>query len=786
MLKQLCFLLMSLSFFSESSGQSYIPERNNHKMLVKPGVDLQAFGFPIQNVRLLNSPFKTAMDLDAAHLLEIEPDRLLNRFYINAGLQSKGEIYGGWESESISGHSLGHYLSACSMMYAASGDKRYKDKADYIVAELSLCQQARKTGYIGAIPKEDSIWHEVSLGNLETKLFSLNGTWSPWYVQHKIMAGLLDTYLYCDNDLALEVVVKFADWVVDLTKNLNDAQIQKMLFCEFGGMNESLVNTYAITGNQKYLSASFRFQHKAIVDSLAMGYDILTKKHSNTQIPKLLGSIRRYELTGNKADKKAAEFFYDIVVHKHTYATGGNSDGEYFGEANRMSERLTDHTTETCNTYNMLKLNRHLFCINPSSSYADYSERALYNHILASQNSLTGMVCYFTPLRAGGKRAYGSKFDAFWCCTGTGMENHVKYGENIYYESRDGNSLYINTFIPSELNWKHRNVKIRMETLYPYDNKISLIYLAEKSDVFTMLLRKPSWVDNIVTITVNGKIISKLSPVNGYYAIKRTWQNGDKIEMNLPLNLYTESMPDDKNRIVFKYCPLVLGGILNEKLKDPINGAPILLPGKKPEKMWLLPLDKKQLTFTTDIAYPAQYTLKPFNTLHDEHYMVYWDIFTPNEFNEHKKGMDAEIKRQQDIESATIDKIDFGDNISKDVHHFMGDKLEGSESFDRFLQSATRDGWLSFELNIADKNDQYLMLQHSGSEESRYHDIYVDDVKIASQWLNRDKPNRFIEFFYKVPNEIIRDKSKVKVRLKALSEKKSPGVFEARVLKNTF
>lgn len=786
MIKSLSFLLFFVLLISNLSGQSYIPERNNIKILVKPVEDIQAYAFPLKDVKLLGSPFKNAMDLDAAHLLEIEPDRLLNRFYINAGLRSKGEIYGGWESESISGHSLGHYLSACAMMFAASGDKRFKEKVDYIISELNLCQIARKTGYIGAIPKEDSIWHEVSLGNIETKLFSLNGTWSPWYVQHKIMAGLLDAYMYCDNVLARDVVVKFADWVDELTKNLTEGQLQKMLFCEFGGMNESLVNTYAVTGDKRHLNTSYRFQHKAIVDSLALGYDVLTRKHSNTQIPKLLGSIRRYELTGDIADKKAAEFFYDIVVKKHTYATGGNSDGEYFGEANKMSERLSDHTTETCNTYNMLKLSRHLFCVNPLSSFADYTERALYNHILASQNSHTGMVCYFTPLRAGGKREYGTKFDAFWCCTGTGMENHVKYGENIYYESKDGNSLYVNTYIPSELDWKYRNSKIRMETLYPYENNINLTYLSEKSDEFTIYLRKPSWAKSNNIVTVNGKTVKTLILKNGYLEIKRKWNPNDKLEITIPMQVYTESMPDNKNRIVFMYGPLVLGGILDGKLKDPINGVPVLLPGKKTQNKWLLPSDKKNITFITDIAYPAKYILKPFNTLHSEHYIVYWDIFTAREFDEHKKRVTSEEKRQNALESATTDKIDFGDKKSLEIHHFKGDKLEGGESFDRFLQSVTRDGWLTFEMNTDGYVDQFLMLQHSGSEENRYHDIYIENVKITSQWLNRDKPNRFIEFFYKIPNEILHGKSKVMVRLQASSEKKSPGVFEARIVKKSF
>ena len=384
------YVLFALSMFSVFvlSAQSYVPEQKN-KMQVQDAVKAKAYAVPIQAVTLLDGPFKKAMQADATYLLTIEPDRLLADFREHAGLAPKAKRYGGWESSGLAGHTLGHFLSACSLQYASTGDTHFLDKVNYIVSELAACQPARN-GYLGAIPSEDSIWAEVQKGNIKSRGFDLNGAWSPWYTVHKIMAGLLDAYLYCNNTNALEIQKKFADWADNLLKGLNDEQFQKMLLCEYGGMNEVLANTYAITKEKRYLDLSYKFHDRRVLDSLALGKDVLPGKHSNTQIPKLIGSIRRYELTGNTADKTRAEFFWETVVNHHTYAAGGNSNYEYFGPADELSETLTDNTMETCNTYNMLKLTRQLFALNPSSDYFDYYENGLFNHILSSQNHDNG------------------------------------------------------------------------------------------------------------------------------------------------------------------------------------------------------------------------------------------------------------------------------------------------------------------------------------------------------------------------------------------------------------
>ena len=510
--------------------QNYVAEFSNPKIKIKPVVPVKAYAFNLNDVKITGGIFKKAMDLDGAYLLEIEPDRLLHRFREYAGLPAKGEIYGGWEKETISGHTLGHYLSACAMMYASTNDKRFKEKADYIVSELAVCQQARKTGYVGAVPNEDTVFAQVARGEIRSHGFDLNGAWVPWYTMHKVMAGLLDTYLYCDNKQAIIILNKLGIWIDRELKDLTGEQLQKMLDCEHGGMNEVLVNMYAVTGNKNYLQLSYKFHHKVVLDSLAKQKDVMQGRHSNTNIPKIIGAERRYQLTGDTKDSTIADYFWHTIVNHHTYVNGGNSNYEYLGDEDKLNDRLSDNTTETCNTYNMLKLTRQLFAFNPRPEYADFYERALYNHILASQEPDSGMMCYFVPLRMGGKKMYSDKFNSFWCCVGSGIENHSKYGEAIYYGSADG-GLFVNLFIPSQLNWKEKNITVTQSTAFPESNNSSLTIAASRPASFALYIRNPWWSGNNVMIKVNGNQVQAKKAANGYFAVSRTWKNNDKVDI---------------------------------------------------------------------------------------------------------------------------------------------------------------------------------------------------------------------------------------------------------------
>ena len=640
MIKSADLLSILFYFFSamQAFSQSYVPEESNKKFLVKPAINMGAYGFPLSAVRLLESPFKRAMEKDAEWLLMIDPDRLLNRFYLNAGLEPKAPIYGGWESETISGHSLGHYLSACSMMYASTGDSRFLNKVKYIVDELAVCQEKRGTGYVGGIPGEDTIFVKVSRGEISTKGFDLNGGWVPWYTIHKIMAGLVDAFLYCDNQNALLVAKKMADWAYNILKDLNEDQIQVMLACEHGGMNEVLANLYAITTDKKYLDLSYRFHHKAILDPLANHIDQLSGKHANTQIPKIIGCARRYELTADPRDSSISRFFWRTVVRNHTYVIGGNSFNEYLGDPGKLNNRLGSSTCETCNTYNMLKLTRHLFCQDPNAEYADFYERALYNHILASQNHQNGMVCYYVPLGQASRKEFSTMDDSFWCCVGTGFENHAKYGESIYYSAAGGDGgIYINLFIPSVLTWTERGMQLEMNTQFPYNGKVRISLKTDKPQKLTLHIRHPYWALNNIDVRINGILSAIDSKPSSFISINRTWKNGDVVELNLPMDLHLVTMPDNQDRAAILYGPLVLAGILGNKTPDPLTGIPGFVTDNKTPTEWISIEPGAEMKFKTKGAGRlSDVDLIPFFEVGNEYYNIYWDFYTNEKWDQHK------------------------------------------------------------------------------------------------------------------------------------------------------
>ncbi|MFL5745866.1 MAG: beta-L-arabinofuranosidase domain-containing protein [Niastella sp.] len=766
-------LLLSLLVLlcASTYSQSYVPEKQQSKMKVKPVVPVKAYSFNLQDVQLLDGPFKKAMEADVRYLQVIEPDRLLADFREHAGLKAKGDHYGGWEHSGLAGHSLGHYLSACAMHYAASHDKQFLDKVNYIVNELAECQPKRN-GYVGAIPNEDSMWAEVEKGNIRSRGFDLNGAWSPWYTVHKIMAGLLDAYLYCDNKKALTVETGMADWTANLLRNLPDSSLQRMLFCEYGGMNDVLVNTYALTGEKKYLDLSYKFHDKRILDSLALQKDMLPGKHSNTQIPKVIGCIRRYELTAGEKDKTIADFFWQTVVNDHTYAPGGNSNYEYLGPADQLNETLSDNTMETCNTYNMLKLTRHLFALQPTASLMDYYERALYNHILSSQNHSTGMMCYFVPLRMGTQKEFSDSFNTFTCCVGSGMENHVKYGESIYYQGADG-SLYVNLFIASRLTWKEKGVVIEQQTQLPESNWVRFAIKAARPVSFTLRIRNPHWSKQGVWLAVNGKEQTNLQPgADGYFTITRTWKTGDAVIVKPSLQLYTQSMPDNPNRLAVFYGPVVLAGVLGNKEPDPVTGIPVLVSGETDPARWLQADNNQPLVFhSVNTGQPQEVTLKPFNQVQKEFYSVYWDLFTPQSWAEQQKVYEAERKKRHQMEVNTVDLLRLGEMQPERDHEFTGDKINTGEEHTRKYRVAYPDGYFTFDLKVDPEKTNSLLCTYWGMDNrGRTFDILINDVKIATEDLNKYKASKFYDIVYPIPAEVTKGKQQVKVTFKPAAQ----------------
>lgn len=606
----------------------------------------KAKAFRLDQVRLLESPFKRAMELDAAVLLKLEPDRFLHNFRKNAGLAPKGKIYGGWESREIAGHSLGHYLTALSMHFAATGDRRFLDRVNYIVDELRECQRADPDGYVSGIPDGKRIFGKLAAGNIVVKGWhNFDEGWVPWYTMHKLFAGLLDADEFADSKKALQIVVKLADWTDKSTANLSQEQIQKILSVEHGGMLETLIDLAARTGDQKYLKLSERFYHRAVLEPLAEGRaQILQGLHANTQVPKVLGAARLFEIAGDTRNERIANVFWDEVVNHYTYANGGNSDRERFGKRDELAARMSGSMTETCNTYNMLKLTRHLFEWNPQTAHFDYYERALYNQILASQDPKTGLSGYKLGLYGGYFQPFSTLEDSFWCCTGSGLENHVKYNDSIYFH--DHESIFVNLFVPSTLNWREKGIALQQETAFPDDNKITIRFTNAKSIQTALKIRRPAWADASLEIKVNGKKFAREDKPESYITISRKWKRGDTVEIELPFRLRLEKTPDNPNRLAILYGPIVLAGVFgandfppegpygqegSDGWKLPLPKIPTLAGIERPLETWIKPVAGKSLTFKTVGANGEQITLVPLFRSQHQRMTVYWDGFTSAE-----------------------------------------------------------------------------------------------------------------------------------------------------------
>jgi DUF1680 family protein len=772
-----------LAFDVRMHAQAYMPEMDNSTVKMKPVIPIRAFAFPLTDVRLTDSRFKTAMQKDSAYLLLLKPDRLLYRFYKHAGLTPKDSVYGGWESEGLSGHTLGHYLSAASMMYAANGNDAFKQRVDYIVQELQRCQQARHSGYVGAIPGEDSIFAKVKRGEIKSSGFDLNGGWSPWYTVHKVMAGLVDAYMLTGNNTALQVVEGMANWTYNTVNHLSDSVRLKMLDCEYGGMNDVLANLYSITGNKKYLQLSYKFTDEFVMGKLAQQIDPLPGKHSNTNVPKAIGAARQYELTGSHADSTIASFFWDRMVRHHSYVIGGNSNYEYCGEADKLNDRLSDNTCETCNTYNMLKLTRHLFAWNPSATLMDYYERALYNHILASQNPTNGMMCYFVPLRMGTHKEFSDSFHTFTCCVGSGIENHAKYAEQIY--STDGkNTVYVNLFIASELNWRQKGWRLSLQSEFPYSDNIQLQLKAAPAAVMQLKIRKPYWCQQ-PQLSVNGKVVPNITDESGYLVIARQWKAGDVVTLQTPMTLYTEAMPDNADRVAIKYGPVVLAGQLGAQKPDPVWGTPVLLTNQRDVGQWLKAVPGKPLHFAMQkVGQPFDVTLQPFFDTYEGYYSVYWDYFTPADWERKKQEYEAEKKRQQQIEQRTIDHFRVGEMQPERDHQLEAtERSYVSDALDRKGREARRDHYFSFNMKVEANGQQALLLTYIGDDKDRLFDIEVDGEKLTTVDWKGGTTGKFYDVEYPLPVSMTQGKSSIRVKVLANHGKTAGRVFGVRTMR---
>jgi hypothetical protein len=626
---------------------------------IAPAVAPQAQPFPLSQVRLLDSPFRDAMLRDQNYLLSLDADRLLYNFRVNAGLPSPARPYGGWEDPKceLRGHTVGQYLSACSLIYASTGDARFKQRVDSIVAELAECQNAPATnvshfGYLSAFP-------ELFIDRVENR----QKVWAPWYTLHKIMAGLLDANQLAGNAQALEVLTNMANWVKFRVDNLPQEKMQAALDTEFGGMNEVLANLYGVTGNADFLKAAGAFNQKKIFDPLAAGQDKLDGLHANTQIPKIIGAARQFELTGDRRDADIANFFWERVALHRSYIIGGDSDREHFFSVNDFSNHLSAETCESCNTYNLLKLTRHIFEWSPDAVTMDFYERALYNDILASQDPEQGMFVYLMPLKPGHFKTYSTPENSFWCCVGTGMENHAKYGDTIYFHG-DG-SLYVNLFIPSELSWPEKNFVVRQETKFPESETTRLNFKMEAPVQLALKIRWPAWADKI-SVRVNGRSQKIPGSAGSYVTLNREWKNGDQVEIRLPMKLHAEPLPGATNIVALLYGPIVLVGELGtngmpnpyakdqrDHVKVPDPKVPVFVADENTLLKHVKATGEPLVFRTKNLGKPDDVTLIPFYKTHHERYSVYWNVAGKADWkrNPGKVSTDAETFLQAALNS---------------------------------------------------------------------------------------------------------------------------------------
>ena len=736
--------------------------------------------FELQEVRLTEGPFLNAQEVDMKYILDLEPDRLLAPYLIDAGLPTKENRYSNWESIGLDGHIAGHYLSALAMLYASTDNQELKARLEYMLSELERCQNKNGTGYVGGIPQGKIFWERINKGDIDGSGFGLNNTWVPLYNIHKLFAGLIDAYHFTNSEKAKSIVIKLGDWFIDLIKPLSDEQLQNILKTEHGGINESFADLYIITKNAKYLETAKKLTHENFLEPLLNKEDKLTGLHANTQIPKVIGYEKVAELTNNEELSEAVKFFWRDVAQTRTVAFGGNSVGEHFNPVDDFSGMIkSNQGPETCNSYNMVRLSKSLFLDNNDVSYLDFYERTLYNHILSSQHPEKGGFVYFTPIRPNHYRVYSQPETSMWCCVGSGLENHTKYGELIY--SHNENGVFVNLFIPSTLNWEEKGIGITQNTTFPYENQSEIVLNLKKKQTFVLNIRQPEWAEDF-EILVNGKLQKIQKKPSSYIDLNRKWKSGDKITVRFKTSTHLENLPDGSNWVAYVDGPIVLAAKTStEDLEGlfaddsrmghvahgkyiPLNEAYALVGDKEGYLSKAKNIGK--LHFTLDSL-----ELQPFFEVHDARYQMYFQTYSNEEYKEKK----ALVKQQEialaALEARTIDKVSCGEQQPEVGHLYQGEKSNSGYDEDKFWRS-TRD-YMSYQLSNKNLEGQFLDI-------SALDDIELEDIKISVN----EKPAEIISAENKTIRIKLNDVQFVNVKITSVNEKPTPRFYELRILED--
>ncbi|PPQ48597.1 glycosyl hydrolase [Paenibacillus peoriae] len=750
---------------------------------------MKAKAFDLHKVRIDSGPLLHAMELNTAYLLSLQPDRLLSRFREYAGLEPKAAHYEGWEARGISGHTLGHYLSGCALMFASTGDERLLERVNYVVDELEICQNSHGNGYISGIPRGKEIFEEVKAGDIRSQGFDLNGGWVPLYTMHKLFAGLRDAHLLAHHPKALSIEIKLGNWLEDVLQGLDDDQVQQVLHCEFGGMNEVLTDLAEHSGEERFLSLAERFYHGEVLNDLADSQDTLAGRHANTQIPKIIGAARQFEMTGKPQYADLSRFFWDRVVHKHSYVIGGNSYNEHFGEPGKLNDRLGEGTCETCNTYNMLKLTRHMFEWDAYAAYADYYERAMFNHILASQQPVDGRVCYFVSLEMGGHKSFNSQYEDFTCCVGSGMESHSMYGTAIYFHTPE--AIYVNQYVPSTVTWDEMGVQLKQDTLFPQNGRGTLRVISKQPKSFAIKLRCPHWAEQGMLIKINGEeYVTEACPTS-YVVMEREWSNGDTIEYDIPMTVRVEEMPDNPHRIAFMYGPLVLAGDLGpveQESNEERLLASVLIGSADSLTTKLIADGNEPNTFhMTDLGYIGDLQLRPFYQMYDRSYTVYWDLFSKEEWAATEAEYRTALAYQLELERLTVDVVQPAEMQPERDHSFTGEHVGLGSIYNRKYRDTWPGGWFSFVMKVLPDEPVQLAVTYL-KDLSRPHsdfDITADGLILGEGKLESEEMNKFETFVYELPLSVTNHKNEVTIQFKAHPQGKVAKVAGLRVIRHS-
>jgi Uncharacterized protein conserved in bacteria len=725
---------------------------------------LQHFG--LDQVLLLNDYQSNAFQKELNYLLRYDVDRLLAGFRETNGLQPKAAKYPGWEDTEIRGHTMGHYLTALSQAYAQTKNKELLARIEYLAAELSECQQ--DSGYLSAFP-------ETLFDNVENR----KPAWVPWYTMHKIIAGLIAVYQATKLQQAYDIVNRLGNWTADRACGWSDELQATVLAVEYGGMNDCLYDLYKLTGNKRHLDAAHKFDEISLFEALREGRDVLKGKHANTMIPKFIGALNRYLTLGEseRSYLEAAVNFWDTVVYHHSYITGGNSECEHFGEPDVLDSKRSDVTCETCNSYNMLKLSKELFKLTQDSKYADFYERTYINAILSSQNPDTGMTMYFQPMATGYFKIYGSPFEHFWCCTGTGMESFTKLNDSIYFYS--DNRLYVNQFFSSKLDWQEQQVVITQTTSLPQTDIVQFTIEAGTPATLALHIRIPDWSAGAMDISVNGEAVTPIIEQN-YAVLDRTWTDGDSIELRIPMKVTYSRLPDAPYSIGLQYGPVVLSAALGtEDMVESRTGVIVnvatrrmavkdyIVPQGMSGEEWLQRFDEHVSRTGAELAFVLKHTdvdnrlvFTPHYQQHQERYGIYWSILDEGSEELQKHVVQADQERR--LREATIDSVQIGNDQYELEHLVQGELTHGGTWEGLNGRMAEAGGWFSYQMKV--QPGAALAVTFNRMHTNRSFNIFVDNELLTAEQFPQEWKRMFYERIFELPDTLTAGKESITVK----------------------